>query len=456
MSPCHAAVAVEVDLHLGHLELEGPAGHPPGAENPGQVAHPPQQGPHLRRHLHGRRVGVGEEHVHLLVGEPPAALDRGRLHRGVHRDAVGRELDPAGAGVADLARLQARQVVGHDLRDHRDHAIGQVDARAAVPRLLVVRRAVADEVRDVGDVHAQQPVAPLDPLQRDRVVEVAGIDGIDRHDHAVSEIAAGGRDRLVEPIGLGPRVVERLFGERSGQAELVDHRLRVHAHVARLPEHLHHHALAVAEVRGKPHHLHHDLVVRVHALGAGIAHRDRPRHRRAIDLHPAQAGRLEVGADELRGPPLDHLDDLAGEPRATRVARPREPHADGVTGDGVERGDHGNVHIGRAVAGGGVERPDEAVAGGRPPKHAHHAVVAVAAPRGAWTRPVVVITRARHGRDPSGHWGGRRRNAGESVAAAVVSEPAAPPPDRTPRGRSGRRCGDARGSAIMSASSQET
>ena len=339
----------------------------------------------------------------------------------MHGNAVGRELDPAGSRVANLARLQARQVVGDDLRDHRDHAIGQVDARAAVPRLLIERRALADKVRDVGDVYPEQPVATLDPLQRDRVVEVAGVDRVDRHDHAVGEIAAAGRDRLVEAVGLGARVVEHLLGERSRQAELVDHRLRVDADVARLAEHLHHHTLAIAKVRGESHHLDDDLVLGVHAFCAGVADRDRPREHRAVDLHPALAGSLEVGADEPSGSPLDDLHDVAGEPGPAYVAVLRDSDADSVARDGVESGDRRDVNVGRPIAGGRVEWPHEAVAGCGAAKNAHDTIIAAASRRGrTGARSVVAVTISRH--ETGMPWtigGDRQRNAWESVALGL-------------------------------------
>ena len=248
----------------------------------------------------------------------------------MHWDALGRELDPARAGVTHLARLKAGEIVGNDLGDHGDHAVGQVDARAAVAGLLIERRAFADEVRHIGDVHAEQPVAPLDPLQRNGIVEVAGIDRVDRDDHAVGEVAAVGRDRLVEPVSLSPRVGEDHVGERPGEPELVDHRLCVDADVPGLAEHLDDHSFAVAEVGRKPHHLHDDLVVGMHPLRARVAHRYRAGEARAVDLHPAHVGLLGVGADEPRGLAGDDLDDLPGRPGPADITTVGEPHANGV------------------------------------------------------------------------------------------------------------------------------
>ena len=77
---------------------------------------------------------------------------------------------------------------------------------------------------------------PFDTLQRDRIVEVAGIDRVDRYDHSVGEIASTGGHRLVETLGLRPGIVDHLFGKWSGKRELMDHGLRIDADVTRLSE----------------------------------------------------------------------------------------------------------------------------------------------------------------------------------------------------------------------------
>jgi hypothetical protein len=179
-----------------------------------------------------------------------------------------------------------------------------------------------------------------------------------------------GRDLLAKAIRLAAGVGKHLLREGARQAELRDHRLRVDAGLAGAAEHLDDHSFAILEMRGKTHHLHDDLVVLAHALRAGIAHGDRPREMRAIDLHPARPRRLEIAADESRRPPLHHLDDLTGRPGPADVPRPREPHPHGVAAGGVERRVGGDVDVAGAVTGGGVERAHEPISACRPAKHA--------------------------------------------------------------------------------------
>ena len=73
-----------------------------------------------------------------------------------------------------------------------------------VPRCRAVRSSAepADEVRDVGDVDAQAPVALLVARQRDRVVEVAGGGRVDRHGQDVAEVQSLADLVFVELPGL--------------------------------------------------------------------------------------------------------------------------------------------------------------------------------------------------------------------------------------------------------------
>ena len=111
---------------------------------------------------------------------------------GMRADALGRVLDEHALRVPHAIRLQARQAIGNQLRQHRQHAVGQVDARATVVGLAVQGRPRADEVRNVGNVDAQPPMAVVEPLQRDGVVEIAGVDRIDGDDR-LRRSGRGGR-----------------------------------------------------------------------------------------------------------------------------------------------------------------------------------------------------------------------------------------------------------------------
>ena len=118
-------------------------------------------------------------------------------------NAFGAEFDEGGFGVADFVGLQAGQIVGDDLRQHGDDAVGQIDAGGALVGFAIERRFLADEVRDVGDVHAQPPETVFEMDQRDGVVEIAGVDGVDGDDGFGGQIDAAARSirRTFRPAG---------------------------------------------------------------------------------------------------------------------------------------------------------------------------------------------------------------------------------------------------------------
>ena len=106
-----------------------------------------------------------------------------------------------------LVGHQAAQVVGQPLRQHGQHPVGQVGARAAVVGLPVDGRTDGHIVTDVGDGHVQG-VARLGPLDTDRVVEIPGrlaVDGHVGHSPQVEPVAevchCAKRCRLCQDLG---------------------------------------------------------------------------------------------------------------------------------------------------------------------------------------------------------------------------------------------------------------
>jgi hypothetical protein len=235
-------------------------------------------------------------------------------------------------------------------------------------------------VGDVGDVDTEEPVIPLQPLQRDRIVEVAGIDRIDGDDRPPRQIATIGGHLLGEPDGLRAGGVEDLLAERSGESELVDDRLRVDAGLAGKPENFDDHPFPVTEMGRETHDLDDDLVPLADRLGAGIADRHRSREGGAIDLHPAGAGGHEEAADEPGPRPRDDLDDLPTRTRAADVAATQQADADGVAVDGIETRRLGDMDIAVAVARRRGQRMDESVTSGGAAEHAEDVIAGAAGP----------------------------------------------------------------------------
>ena len=121
-----------------------------------------------------------------------------------------------------LLRLQGAEVVGDALRQHRHHAVGEIDGVAAGPRFLVERASGPDIGGDVGDGHHHHPAAlvawvgvGLGPY---RIVAVAGVGRIDGDEGEMPQIFPAlqiGRDRRF-------RLAEHGFGKGVGDAVGVD------------------------------------------------------------------------------------------------------------------------------------------------------------------------------------------------------------------------------------------
>ena len=128
----HAAVLVEIDLDFVQRQLERPAFEPPRSQQHGQLVHPRHKLEDLGRQLVLPFLPVRQIIVDFFVRKPPPAADRGRVQIDGDRNPVGRELDERRLCVSHPIGLQARQTVRDQLRQHRQHTVGQVDARAAL------------------------------------------------------------------------------------------------------------------------------------------------------------------------------------------------------------------------------------------------------------------------------------------------------------------------------------
>ena len=133
------------------------------------------------------------------------------------------------------------------------------------------------EVRDVGDVHAQPPVAVFQSLERNGVVEIAGIDRVDRDDRFVRQIACGPPIDSSNCSASLAGFFQRVVGEIAGQVEFADDRQRIDARRAAGPSTSMITPSPSWNVRREADHLEDDFVVGLGVLRAGIADVDRPR-----------------------------------------------------------------------------------------------------------------------------------------------------------------------------------
>ena len=144
-----------------------------------------------------------------------------------------RDLQVAGHRRAVLALLQRADVGRQLLGQHRHHAVGEIDAVAARPRLAVELGAGADVEADVGDRDDRVPPALAVGFRPDRVVMVARVLGIDRDDRQMREVLALAERLLRDAV----RLVDRLLREFGAQPVLVDRDQPEAARRERVAEH---------------------------------------------------------------------------------------------------------------------------------------------------------------------------------------------------------------------------
>ena len=262
----HHALLVDEDLGLRHVHVERAGGE----AVPAQLLRERVDGED-RLARGGRRLRGGRpagDHVHhLLVGEAGLGADHG-LREATRRAVPLRvEREERAEREAVLAGHERADAVRELLRQHRNDLVHEVDARRAAVRLLVERGAGRDEVRDVGDVHAEDAVALLVRLQRERVVVVARARGVAGEDELPPQVEA--------LAGLGEarahvlRGVQDAARERFGQVVLLHHGERVERRVVLRSDHVRNLALR-REVAALPaQEPHHHAVARARALRVG-------------------------------------------------------------------------------------------------------------------------------------------------------------------------------------------
>ena len=148
---------------------------------------------------------------HLRIREALAHADGPVVEADVRALAFGRVVDLGRLDVTQPPFLQTRQAVGQHLRQHRDHALRQVHARPPGAGFLVELPLRVDEVRHVGDVNAEPPVAGAGvEVQADRVVEVPRVGRVDGDDQILGEVGPAVEVVLVEHFGRRPGLGQRL------------------------------------------------------------------------------------------------------------------------------------------------------------------------------------------------------------------------------------------------------
>ncbi len=214
-------------------------------------------------------------------------------------------------------RIEAAQA-GRQLRGEHVHGpLREVHRRAALVRLPVERPVLGDVARDVRDMHAEPEVPVRQPIDRDRVVEIARVFAVDGDRRPVAEVGPAPAVALAhagaQPAGLGNRVLTVFVR----QVVLVDDDGRVDAGLLEPAQHLDDPSQRGAGGRRKSGDLHRDHFTRrraaalagpdLHVHDQAPVERDHESVPRIVDVEAAHDGRrraLEDPHDASLGPPV--------------------------------------------------------------------------------------------------------------------------------------------------------
>ncbi len=194
-----------------------------------------------------RTPRVGQNRRHLGVGEARLRMHHRRVELIALDLAVGCDHHVADHAQAVHIRVQRAQAVGEFFRQHRDDAARKVNRSRALVGVFVERLAGAHIVADVGNRYQQTPARGLfrfafagrgHRLAVHRVVEVARVFAVDRHQRHVGQVDAvlqvGGAQLLRQRRGLR----DRFRREAVRHFELAHRDFDFHARVVDLAEHL--------------------------------------------------------------------------------------------------------------------------------------------------------------------------------------------------------------------------
>ena len=224
------AVLVDVDLHLGAVEIDGAGRKTPLAQDEGQLVEPEDGFLHLVRDdpalgsgaeilLH-RLVARVDDLLGQLIGEPVVGGDHRPAEPGVDDLGHRGDLEDGGEGELLLVRTQGAELVGELFREHGHGAVHQVDGGAAGLGLDVHGSARFHVVGDVGDMDAHLEVAVVQLAEGQGVVVVLGVGRVDGEGEGLAEVLAAGAVLVGDFVGNGIRGVLHGLVELVRKAEL--------------------------------------------------------------------------------------------------------------------------------------------------------------------------------------------------------------------------------------------
>src|SRR5205823_14856939 len=118
-----------------------------------------------------------QNRVSLLVGEAVRASNHARGEACAFGNPVFVEMNENRMRKPYDSLIKTAHTVAQALRQHWNHAVGQVNAVSTPPRFAIERAGRFYVSSNIGNVHAEMPTAVLQFLNVNRVIEIARVIG---------------------------------------------------------------------------------------------------------------------------------------------------------------------------------------------------------------------------------------------------------------------------------------
>ncbi len=151
------AILIKIQFDLRHVHGKRAASKAGLAHLHGQFMHAKQEIAHLVAPLFAKLIRTRQKLIHLFIIQPHVAVDGRVVHFGVRDRQIIEHLDLGRLHQSNAIGLQACQVVADDFRDHRNHAVRQVDTGRAFLRFFIQRTSEWHKLADVGNVNPKSP-----------------------------------------------------------------------------------------------------------------------------------------------------------------------------------------------------------------------------------------------------------------------------------------------------------
>ena len=303
------ALFVEADLGFGKIQRERTVLEAQAADLLGEFVGVVQHA--LDGIIRWRLLQDGE---HFLVGEAALRVDDGGIKLSAQHAAIVRDEKLHALGEAIHIGFERAEFVTQGFGQHRYDAVHEIGGVAAFARLDIQGRAGLHVMRHVGDVDPKLPLILRGSFQRDGIIEIFRVVGINRDDLMRTAIFPSGDFMLGNSRANSAGLSEHRLGKVQRQVVLTQHREHVHAFLVRRTEHFDDFTFRICVARLPFLQLDHDLVadVRLATDITRLRHINIVRHARIIGPDVEELPAALQRADDLRALTFEDADDRTG------------------------------------------------------------------------------------------------------------------------------------------------